>query len=928
MAWRPGRGLLIGGFVVLAGLILARATVGIYTEALWYTELGYGGLFWRRMWIGLLVQTVAGALAAALVLANLWVVARHVGSVHVRRRYGNLEIAEQVPVRYVAMGMVATALLAGWWLSELEFGGTAAIPVFAALRSVPWELGDPLFGLDVGFYVFTYPVLRQALDYLLVVLVWSLVLVTAGYVLVGAIRLEGNRPELEDRARVHLAAVAAGLLVLLAGRFWLSRYQLLLDGEGIGGALGYTDVHARLPALAVLAGLSLVTAAAVVHGAWRRAWLPPAAAGGALVAGVILLGAVLPSTVQKFQVEPNELSRERPYIAWNLEFTRRAYGLDALDRTPFTYREPRIDGWADVAPAVARLPLWDRGPLREALQQRQSFRAYYRFLDVDFDRYGPPGDQHQVGIAVRELMPSEVPQGSQTWQSLKLNPQYVRGLGAVATRVASAGGTPDYWLYDLPLDTLPADASPADSARAGSVRMDPAAPASLALTRPSIFFGEGTTEYVILVPGREDAFMGEVGEDFPGGVPLSSFWRVLAFAWRFGDKNLLFSGEVSRDARILYRREVSERVEALAPFILWEDDPYPVIHRGRVVWMVEGYTASASFPLAATYRPSGTWAVRYLRNAVKATVDAVSGEVALYAVGSGDPILQTYASVFPGLIRPLDELPEDLRAHLRYPAFFLQAQAELLERYHLTSPDAFYAGEDFWQLPREVRGEAAEQPYVPDYALMPLPGAAEPEFLLSVPLIARDRQNMTAFLLARNDPPHYGELRLVELPRDQLIPGPSQVRALMQQDPEVSRELTLWSQRGSTVEFGHTLVVPVEAGFLYVQPLFLSAEARGQRIPELARVVVSDGRRVGMGSTLRGAIEALTRQEEGEGTRAAPAREAGALPGLREGAWTSEALDLLLQADERLRAGDFAGFGARWAELRRLLERAASEEGR
>ncbi|HUH11999.1 MAG TPA: UPF0182 family protein [Longimicrobiales bacterium] len=924
MAWRPGRGLLIGAFLVLAGLLAARALVGIYTEALWYAELGYGSLFWRRLWIGLSVQAVAGVVAAALVLVNLWVVARQVGSVHVRRRYGNLEIAEQVPVRYVASGMVATALLAGWWLSQLEFGGGAAIPVFAALRGVPWELADPLFGRDAGFYVFTLPVLRQALDYLFVVLVWSLVLVTAGYVLVGAIRLEGNRPELEDRARLHLGALAAALMVLLAVRFWLARYQLVVAGDGIGGALGYTDVHARLPALAVLSVLALVAAAAVLHGAWRRAWLPPVAAAAALLAGIILLGAVLPSTVQKFQVEPNERSRERPYIAWNLEFTRRAYGLDGVEREPFTYRAPRVEAWQDVAPAVAGLPLWDRGPLRDALQQRQSFRAYYRFLDVDFDRYGPPGEQHQVAIAVRELIPSEVPQGSQTWQSLKLNPQYVRGLGAVVTRVASAGGTPDYWLYDLPQEMPPGPVPPEDSARARGVRMGLGAPPSLALTRPSIFFGEGTREYVILVPGRGDAFMGEAGEDFPGGVPLSSFWRVLAFAWRFGDKNLLFSGEISRDARILFRRRVTERVEALAPFVLWQDDSYPVIHRGRVVWLVEGYTASTSFPLAAPYRATAAARpVRYLRNSVKATVDAVSGEVALYAVGSGDPILRTYARVFPDLIRPLDDMPDNLRAHLRYPAFVLQAQGEMLERYHLTSPDAFYGGEDVWQLPREAAGEVGEHPYQSDYALMPLPGGRTPEFLLSVPLIARDRQNMTAFLVARNDPPHYGELRLVELPRDQLIPGPSQIRALMQQDPDVSRELTLWSSQGSTVDFGHTLVVPVDSGFLYVQPLFLSAQASGQRIPELARVVVSDGRRVGMGSTLEGAVEAMVAEEQARPDAPARTPERAA----PEGAWTAEALDLLLQAEERLRAGDFAGFGARWAQLRRLLERAAAEGG-
>lgn len=906
MAWRPGRGLVVTGAVLLVGVILARAAVGLYTEVLWYRGLGYAGLYWARLGIALVVQLVAGVLAGLVVLANLWLVARQVGSVHVRRRYGNLEIAEKIPSRYVAGGVLVTAALAGWWLSSLQFGGTASLSVYAWLRSVAWGTTEPVFGRDLSFFVFSYPAYRRLADFLLLALVWSAVLVGAGYVLVGAIRLRGNRLDLDPGARQHAVGLLVALLVLLALRFWLGRYELLLEGEGIGGSLGYTDVRARLPAQAVLAGLCLFTAGAVVAGAWRRSWLGPAVAGGILLAGMLVLGYLVPSAVQKFQVEPNELAREAPFIRWNIEFTRLAYGLGDLERRAFPYARVPPPTWDEAEPVLGAAPLWDREPLRVAFNQRQSLIGYYRFQDVDFDRYGPPGRQEQVGIAVREFYPAGLQEASRTWQSLRLNPRYVRGMGAVAARVASAGGEPDFLLYDLAGD---------------SVSLAPTAPQGLALTQPSVFVGEETRDYVLLVPGREGALTGQPGRDHPEGVELSSFWRVLAYAWRFGDKNLLFSGEITDDSRILFRRSVDERLRALAPFLLWGPDPVPVVHRGRIVWLADGYSASGSFPLAQPYSPPGVpWSVRYLRHSVKAVVDAVTGDVDFYALENPDPVLETYRRVFPGLIRPLSELPQELAAHLRYPILFLEAQARILETYHLETPEAFYAGQDVWQIPREAPTEGSDQPFRADYALLPLPGATGREFLILVPFVARERQNMTAVLIGRNDPPHFGELILLELPRDQLVPGPTQVRAQIEQDPVISAQLTLWSQRGSSVDFGHMLIVPTDSAFLYIQPIFLSAA--DQSIPELQQVVVSDGRRVAMAPRLAVAIDALAAGE----ARPEPGRQVEeSLPVVPQGAWSVDALDLLLEAEARARAGDWAAFGERLAELRRLLERAARE---
>jgi uncharacterized membrane protein (UPF0182 family) len=416
------------------------------------------------------------------------------------------------------------------------------------------------------------------------------------------------------------------------------------------------------------------------------------------------------------------------------------------------------------------------------------------------------------------------------------------------------------------------------------------------------------TEYAIVVPGRDSAFTGTPGVDFPVGVPLNSFARVVAFAWRFGDETLLFSGEVTRESRMIFRRSIRERLEEIAPFLLWDADPIPVVHDGRVVWLVDGYTTSASFPLA---RPVtlGRNRVSYLRNSVKAAVDAITGGVTLYAV-NGDPILETYRRVFPELVLPMDSMPSGLRRHLRYPELAILTQAEILQEYHLERAEAFYAGQDVWQRPQESAPRGGMREYRPIFAIMPVPLEGGVEYLGMIPFIARARQNMTAVLMVRNDETRYGELTLLEFPRDQQIPGPGQVQAVIEQDPVISPELSLLRQRGSGVDMGHLRVVPLDSSVLYVQPLFLSAEENP--IPSLYGIVVSDGRNVNMAESLAAAMADLELPVTAPPETVEPRIGTG---------WTREALDLLDQAQERLREGDWAGYGNRLEELRTLLER-------
>ncbi len=909
---RPGRVLVIAAVAVVALLVFGDALIGLYTDALWYTSLGYGAVYWTRLGIAVAVRSAVGALGAALVLLNLWFVARQLGPVHLRRRYGNLEIAERVPRGYLLAGIVVAALLAGWWLSGVEFGGDGALALAAWLRQVPWGANDPLLGQDLGFYVFSLPAYFALSDFLLITVVWSALLVVLGYVLVGSIRWRDNKLHVSDPARLHFLLLAAALLAVVAVRYWLGRYALLVDGSGFGGNLGYTDVYARLPARGLLAVLGLVAAASLVYGGVRRVWRAPVIGVGALIVAAIVAGSVYPAIVQKFQVDPNQLEREAPFIRWSLDFTRRAYGLDHMQRRLFPYRRGPLPAWEALRPSLAQLPLWDARPLEKELNQLQTGYGYYHFPQADYDRYGSGATRQQVLIAAREFFPEGLPSGSRNWLTLKLNPKYVRGMGAVVSPAAEATpqGQPVLWLANL-----------------DPVSRNPSAPPDVLLTNPSLFIGQSMMDYVVLVPGRNGAFRGRAGVDFPEGVQLGSWTRLLAYAWRFGDKNLLFSSELTGDSRILFWRSVSERVQALAPFLVWDPDPYPVLVGGHIVWIVDGYTASATYPLAHVQEVEGAGQLRYLHSAVKAVIDGVTGATTLYAVTASDPVLETYRRLFPQLVRPWEALPPELRAHIRYPRQYFNTQALVLRQFHLRSPETFFAGQDVWELPPESVHEASARTYDASYAMMRLPGESGAEFLLSTPFIARQRQNMTAELFARSDGEHYGELVLYELPRDVQIPGPGQVQALIEQNPVISPQLTLWRQSGSNVDLGHLRVVPLDSGFLYIQPLFLSqsstAGSGSQAIPELSRIVASDGSAVGMDTTLAGSVEALRGLAASSGVGPAPRPAGGPAPILPPpGDWPRQALRLLDEADARLRAGDFAGFGATWKQLRAVLDAA------
>ena len=899
-----GRTLILIGALLLVTLLLSRMVVVLYTDALWFRQLGYSSVFWTRLTTGIVARAIAAVVGGAIVLINLWIVTRQLGPVHVRRRYGNLEISEQIPRNLVNAGIFLAAILGGWWLSGVRFGGMGSLTLLTWLKKTPWGAVDPLFGNDISFYVFTLPVLFQIAEFFLLVIVWSLVLSMLGYALVGAVRVRANKFEIEPSARLHAFILLAALLIVVGFRFWIGRYMVLMNGTGFTGALGYTDVHARLPAQRLIAILCVLSGGALLYSAIRRVWAPTVMAFGALVIAAIGGGAIYPSFVQKFRVDPNEFRFEEPYIKWNIDFTRRAYGLGSIVRKPYAYE--RLAGEpAELAARLDEIPVWDIEPLQTAYNQLQTFFRYYHFANIDYDRYYVDGVPRQVTIGVREFLATGLSENARTWLNLHFDPKYVRGVGATVTPAAVVTlGEPPTWLRNV-----------------NPIVRSPEAPPELELTDPSIYFGETMDNYVVIRP-RADLKAPTTA------VPLSSMLRVLAFAWRFSDKNLLFTGGLTEDeSSLVFRRRISDRVRTLAPFIAWDPDPYPVINNGRVVWIIDGYSVTSLFPLSRRVDAEGVGGLRYLRNTVKATVDAATGETKLYRFDDREPVLATFANAFPDLFAPRAAMPAALQAHIRYPSFYLHEQAEVFGHYHLSNADAFYRAEDVWTLPRASDAGTGGLPFRALYQMMTLPGEARDEFVLVAPYIAQQRQNMTALLLARNDGEHYGEVVMLELPRNQLIPGSAQVHAIVEQDPAISQRLSLWRQAGSDVNIGHARIVPLANSFLYVLPLYLSAQ--GSPIPELRQIIVSDGVRTAMEATLRGAVSSMF----GSAPPAAPATAEttrrpttpAPIPTPQAG-WPRQALDLLDQAERALRAGDYAGFGARLQELRRVLQQSAPRQ--
>ena len=908
-------GRLLAALVIalLTILVVGRIAANAYIEILWFGSLGYSSVFWTRVLWEWGARLIVFGLVSVLCFFNLRFIARSLGGIKIKRRVGDLVISEQISETVVVWSVaVLSALLGAWFGASVP--GSMGLNVLYLLNAPEWGVTDPFLGKDLTFFVILLPLLRLVVTLGLFAAFLVFALVTVGYAATGALQWGPGRFVVEERPRVHLAVIVAAFCLMLAAQFWLARYVLLLNGtSGVQGIFGFTDAEARMPAYSILGLLALSVSAAALWSGFKNRPLPLIVASGLLIVGGLAVGQAYPSFIQRFRVEPNELERESPFILENMRFTRMGFGLTNLERREFDYeRTPDVD-WQAAASQFEGLPVWSSQALLTTYRELEARFPYYDFSGVTVDRYEGPDGLVPVAIAVREVLPRGIQDPN--WQNIHLRDDYIRGMGAVvsAATARTPEGRPTMFVSGIP---------PEFSA-------NETAPEALRLTRPNVYVGARRQVYAVVNPedmadpAGGDGGSRQAGIDFPEGIQLDSPLKTLALAWRFRDANLLFASEVNRASRFVFRRDVLERVGQISGQLLrFPEAPYPVIYEGRIVWILEGFTGTSSFPLSTLHDLEAGRPVRYARNSVKITIDGVTGEVAFYIIDDVDPLLKAYARGFPTLFRPLSDMPEGLRNHIRYPRTMLGLQARVLFQYHQETAPLFHGQQDVWTLPQELAQGTTPVPYQPEYGLYRLPGEEERDFLLTSVFVPRGRQNLTAILTASSEPDRYGELVLFDVPVEDQVPGPRQVEALIEQDPVISQQFSLWRTGGSQVWTGHLHLVPVDRTLLYMEPVFLAAEE--DAIPELRRFVVSDGYRVSMEETLQESIQALARIAGAAAPQLIFPEASSDLPSLDTDQWPAEALALLEAADAALRTGDFQRFGEALAELRALLERLSS----
>jgi uncharacterized membrane protein (UPF0182 family) len=783
--------------------------------------------------------------------------------------------------------------LLGWW------------------RQVPFNASDPVLGYDAAFYVFTLPALELLRGLLLGLIVLAMAGAGGLYFVAGQITLTPFGLRVEDRPRAHLTWLAAAFFLVLALGAWLGRVQEIVMPSGIIQGASYTDAYARMPAALALTVAAVVAAGLAVASATMKAprYLIIAAA---VYAVTLLAGQGYAAVLQRFAVAPNEQDRETPFIEYNIAATRAAFALEHVEQRelPGDAALSRQAIEANRA-TLDNVRLWDHQPLLETFGQLQEIRTYYDFVAVDNDRYQIGGQSRQVMLSVRELNPASLQ--NRTWINERLVFTHGYGLTLGPVNEVTQDGLPVLFVQDLP----------------------PVTSVDLNITQPSIYFGEVANDYVI-VRTRAEEFDYPKGEDNvysqyagSGGIPIDSLWRKLLFAIHFRSYQILLSDDITSESRLVFDRQIRRRVAKIAPFLVLDEDPYPVVSDGRIIWIQDAYTVSDRYPYSSAIGASN---VNYIRNSVKVTIDAYHGTVTLYHADTSDPIAQTIARIFPDLLKPFAEMPEDLRRHVRYPEGIFQMQASVYATYHMTNPAVFYNKEDQWEAPAVDSGGESRR-MEPYYTMMKLPGEQAAEFIQMLPFTPRRRDNLASWMVARSDGEHYGKLQVFQFPKQALVFGPAQVVARINQDQVIAPQITLWNQQGSQVIQGTLMVIPIEESLIYVRPLYLRAQ--NGRIPALTRVIVAYQNRIVMEPTLDQAIARLFGQSDRTpppvrpapaGTAASPAPAAGAPApaGFDPAAWermATDAGDTYRRALEAQKAGDWAKYGEEIRRLGELLER-------
>jgi uncharacterized membrane protein (UPF0182 family) len=952
---------------VLVILVMSlRGIARFYTDFLWFEEIGF-----RSVWRGVLLSKTFLSISFTLVFFLLL--------------FGNLAIADRLAPTFRPVGAEDEIVaryqeVIGPYAGRLRAGVAILFALIAGMgagsewqswllfrNSTPFGVKDPQFGKDISFYMFRLPFMKFVLDWFFVAFVLVLVLTVVGHYLNGGIRLQSALQRVTPAVKGHVSVLLGLIAITKAALYYLQTFELSFSRRGFVQGAGFTDVHAQLPALRLLTFIMAAAAILFLANIWRRGWALPVVAMASWAIVAITAGVVYPAVIQRVRVRPAENQRERPFIQRNIQATRAAMGLEGVTTTPFNYTAALTS--ADLqksAETVRNIRLWDPDTLRETYRALQELRSFYQFADVDIDRYPIDGATRSVVLSVRGLNPHDVP-GKSTWVNSHL--QYTHGYGAVlsSANAVDSQGRPDLLLSNIP----------------------PVGKPELSADGSRIYFSENLPDFAVVNTKQPEIDYQGAGAptttQYTGqaGVRLSSPMRRFAFALRYGDPNILLSAQLTSNSRVVFNRDIRDRVRAAAPFLSYDSDPYPIIIEKRVFWVQDAYTTSSRYPYAQQADTSGLRAgaqladdnANYIRNSVKIVIDAFNGATTFYQMDKDDPIVRSYAKAFPDLFTPGSAMPAEIRAHLRYPEDLFRTQANMFATYHVTSPDAFFASSDAWDIAQDpgtgrvsqtlrttndttgvgsgasgagangVLNAAATatggrlQRMEPTYLYLKLPGEETPSFLILQPFVPASRddrqKNLTAFLIAHSDPGKYGKLTTFEMPRNEQVDGPLIVNNAIQSEPDISRELTQLNQQGSSALLGQVQVVPIENSLLYVRPLYVTSQQTP--IPEVKRVIVVHNGRAVMRSTLRDALvvlfgdapATLEEAQPGGATSTSPAGSGSTSGTTATPSGVAGVDDLLARAeaafaaaDTALKQGDLAAYQTNIKQSRDLIAEA------
>jgi len=902
---RPRIVLVAIAALAIVTLIVLGVADTFLVDFLWFGSLGYRAVFDRivaaqvtifaGVWLFSFAAIAASGFAAigpARDRERLRVVRRPDQMTEVNLPELLRAFSDRIPWRaLVLVGAAVLAILpangeAGGWDLYLK-----------AFHGVPFHVSDRSFGHDVGFYVFRLPLLESLRDLFLVILFLAAAVGMGIQWMRGGLDFRESPPRISPSAAAQISVILGLFFVQRAFSYWLSRFGLLYHTNGVVYGMRYVDHVLWAPGLWVLVALSVVAAALCFTNAGRGGVRLPVIAF-VMVFGPSLLLSFMEPVIERLWVKPDELRIEKPYLEANIEMTRAAYKLDNVDVKPFAGKGTLTQAsLKEDAATLANIRLWDPRPLIDTYKQLQEIRLYYDFLDVDIDRYVINGLYTQVMLAPRELNVGLLPENAQTWVNQHL--KFTHGSGLVMSPVnkKDSEGLPVFYIKNIPAESS----------------------VGFKVENPAIYFGEEPDNYVVVnsatpefdyPKGADNVFSFYKGQ---GGIPVSGLGRRMLFSYFFKDINLLVTENIVNQSQIMIRRNILTRLSYLAPFLRLDSDPYTVLLNGKLVWIVDAYTTSDRYPYSQDID-----GLNYVRNSVKAVIDAYDGTTTLYVADAEDPVIQTWQNIFPTMFKPLSAMSNDLRSHIRYPEDFFQLQASIYRTYHMKDPQVFYNREDQWDVAKENYAgmTGAMQPY---YIIMRLPGEPHEEYMLMLPMVPKGRDNMIAWMAARCDGADYGHLFEYAFSKDSLFYGPYQIQARINQSPEISRQLSLWNQMGSKVILGNLIVIPVQDSLLYVEPLYIRAE-NGQ-LPELQRVIASYGDQVVMGDTLPETLASLFTGREGAAapvvaeikSQAPTPASAGAPP--PQNSSSATAADHYNRALKALSAGNWTEFGTEMQQL-------------